>query len=189
MSQEEILEELQLFFKAMSDTNRLKIIGLLAQGEHSVEQLSGLLGVSISTISHHLSMLTYVGLVSARPEGHYLYYSLREEVLKKMAEKLLKTEDLPRLSDSVDMDGYDKKVLSTFLNSQGRIKAFPAQEKKFLVILRHVVKSFEPGRRYKEKEVNEILLGFHEDTASLRRGMVEYQLMDREGGGGEYWRI
>lgn len=189
MSQEEILGELQLFFKALSDTNRLKIIGLLAQGEHNVEQLSGLLGIGISTVSHHLSMLTNVGLVSARAEGHYYYYFFKEEVLKKMAERLLKTEDLPRLSDSVDMDGYDKKVLSTFLNSQGRIKSFPAQDKKYQVILRHVVKSFELEKRYKEKEVNEILARFNDDTASLRRGLVEYHLMEREGGGGDYWRI
>ena len=58
------------------------------------------------------------------------------------------------------MDGFDKKVLAAFLDAEGRIKAFPAQEKKFLSILRHVVKSFEPGKRYSEKEVNEILSRF-----------------------------
>lgn len=189
MSQQEINQELLDFFKALSDANRLKIIGLLAKNETSVEQLSGLLGVSISTTSHHLSILASVGLVSARAEGHFYYYSLRTEVLKTMAEKMLKTEDLPLLSNSVDMDGYDKKVLATFMDKEGRIKAFPAQEKKFVVILRHIVKSFDADRRYKEKEVNEILSRFSDDTASLRRGMVEYHLMDRQGGGGEYWRI
>jgi hypothetical protein len=106
-----------------------------------------------------------------------------------MTEKILKTEDLSQLSNSVDMDGYDKKVLASFLDPEGRIKAFPAQEKKFQVILRYVVKSFEKEKRYKEKEVNEILSRFSDDTASLRRGMVEYHLMDRQGGGGEYWRL
>jgi hypothetical protein len=52
-----------------------------------------------------------------------------------------------------------------------------------------VVEAFETGKRYKEKEVNEILSQFNDDTATLRRGMVEYHLMDRQGGGGEYWRI
>ncbi len=189
MSNEETFNELLEFFKALSDANRLKIIGLLAQNEYSVEQLSGLLGVSVSTTSHHLSILANVGLVSARAEGHFYHYSLKKKVLKTMAEKMLKPENLPQLSNSVDMDGYDKKVLATFLDAEGRIKAFPAQEKKFLVILRHIVKSFEPDKRYKEKEVNEILVRFSDDTASLRRGMVEYHLMDRQGGGGEYWRI
>ena len=53
----------------------------------------------------------------------------------------------------------------------------------------HVVEAFEPGRRYPEKEVNQILLIFNEDTARLRRRLIEFKLMEREGGGGEYWRV
>jgi len=54
--------------------------------------------------------------------------------------------------------------------------------------LRHVVKAFKVGKLYSEKQVNEILSGYHEDTASLRRELVGFGLMKREGGGGEYWR-
>jgi hypothetical protein len=43
--------------------------------------------------------------------------------------------------------------------------------------------------RYSEKQVNEMLNRFHEDTATLRRELVGYGLMGREGGGGEYWRV
>ncbi|MCE7861844.1 MAG: DUF2087 domain-containing protein, partial [Chloroflexi bacterium CFX2] len=42
---------------------------------------------------------------------------------------------------------------------------------------------------YSEKRVNEILSGYHEDTATLRRELVGAGLMKREGGGGEYWRV
>jgi hypothetical protein len=56
------------------------------------------------------------------------------------------------------------------------------------VLLRYVLRAFEPEKRYTEKQVNEILLRYNEDTASLRRGMIEYHLMEREGGGGNYWR-
>ena len=177
------------FFKALSDANRLKIVGLLAQSEYNVEQLSGLLDVGVSTTSHHLGILSKAGLVIARGEGHYYYYSLQTDVLQTMAERLLKTEDLPVLSKSVDLDRYDQKILTTFLDEEGKIKAFPAQEKKYIVILKHIVKVFKPDIRYAEKDVNEILSRFSEDTASLRRGLVEYHLMDREGGGGEYWRV
>ncbi len=81
------------------------------------------------------------------------------------------------------------KVLQTFLDADGRITAFPKQEKKFLVILRHVLEAFEPGLRYPEKQVNEMLSRFNEDTATLRRCLVDYHLMAREGGGGAYWRL
>jgi hypothetical protein len=50
------------------------------------------------------------------------------------------------------------------------------------------VKAFELNKRYSEKKVNEILSQYHEDTASLRRELVGYGLMKREGGGGDYWR-
>ena len=69
----------------------------------------------------------------------------------------------------------------------GSIKAFPVQEKKYLVLVRHVLKEFQPGVRYTEKKVNQILSRFNEDTARLRRSLVVYRYMEREGGGGKYW--
>jgi hypothetical protein len=106
-----------------------------------------------------------------------------------MARHLLQEENLPRLSEGQGEDAFERKVLNTFLNREGRIKVFPAQEKKFIVLLRYSLKAFEPGKRYTEKEVNEILLRYNEDTASIRRGFIEYKMMEREGGGGAYWRI
>ncbi len=181
-------EALLEFFKALSDANRLKIVGLLARHPHNVEQLAEDLGLSVSTVSHHLSYLTHAGLVEARPQGHYYIYSLRVDVLQDMARQLLAEENLPRLSDEVEGDAFERKVLSSFLDREGGIKSFPAQEKKFLVLLRYVLKAFQPGVRYSEKQVNEILERFNEDTASLRRALVEYGMMSRQGGGGEYWR-
>jgi predicted transcriptional regulator len=183
-------ETLLEFFKALADANRLKIVGFLAQRSYTVKELSETLGLSISTTSNHLSYLAQVGLVSARAMGHYSVYSLELEALQNMARRLLQTEDLPGLSQSANSDvtAYDRKVLTTFVDSQGRIIAFPAQEKKYQVLLRYVLKAFDVGVRYTEKQVNEILLRFNDDTASLRRGMIEYHLMEREGGGGAYWR-
>jgi predicted transcriptional regulator len=189
MNEQENMAELLDFFRALADENRLKIIGLLAQKPSSVGELAKALGLSISTTSSKLSSLAHAGLVKAEPDGHYFIYSLQTETLKSMALRLLQEENLPRLSEGIGDDAFDQKVLKTFLDRDGRIKAFPAQEKKFLSILRYVLNEFEPGRRYPEKEVNEILLRFNEDTASIRRGFIEYKMMAREGGGGDYWRI
>lgn len=189
MTDQEQLNTLLDFFKTLADVNCFKIIGLLAQQPSSVEALAQALGLSASTTSHHLSRLADIGLVSARTEGHYYIYSLHTESLQEMSQQLLKAENLPRLSEVSSEDAFERKVLKAFLDESGCITAFPAQEKKFLVILRHVLKAFEPGKRYPEKEVNEILSRYNEDTASLRRGLVEYKLMEREGGGGAYWRL
>jgi hypothetical protein len=89
----------------------------------------------------------------------------------------------------MDVDAYDRKVLATFSDANGRIKAFPVQEKKFLVILRHILEEFEIGMKYPEKRMNQILARYSADTATLRRSLVEHGFMAREGGGGTYWRV
>ena len=189
MTESETFMELLLFFKALADENRLKIIGLLAQRSYTVERLAETLGLGVSTTSHHLSRLAGAGLVSARADGHYYIYSLQKETLKTMAQHLLQDDELPKLSNQDTQDIFTRKVMSSFTNSEGRITTFPAQEKKYLVLLHYVVQAFEVGVHYPEKQVNEILSRYNNDTAYLRRSLVEHHLMGREGGGGAYWRI
>jgi len=185
-----ISNELLDFFKALADENRLKIVGLLAQQPCTVEQIAGALGLSDSTISHHLGRLFKARLVHATPDGHYYRYSLRTEVIKEMSEKMQQSENLPKVNLGTPQEAFEKKVMSAFVRPDGTLRRdFPAQEKKYLVLLRYVVKAFEPGKKYTEKQVNEILLRYHEDTAMLRRSLVEFRFMAREGGGGCYWLL
>lgn len=182
-----IASDLLDFFKALADPNRLKIVGMLAQRPHTVEELAGNLGLGASTVSHHLARLTRAGLTEARAEGYYSVYSLRLDELRAMAERMHRREELTELARDVDVDSYDRKVLASFTDREGRFTAFPAQEKKMLVLLRHCARAFEPGVRYPEKQVNEILGRFHADTAALRRELIADHLMARERG--VYWRV
>lgn len=175
------------FFKALADANRLKIIGLLANQALTVEQLAEMLNLRPSTVSHHLGYLSHVGLVSAQAQGYYNLYRLESGVLEGMAQRFLRQETLASAAADVDLDAYDRKVVANFTDAAGRVKALPAQRKKLEAILRYVVKAFEPGMRYTEKQVNEILGRYHPDTATLRRELVDYKMLLRQGGGGEYW--
>jgi predicted transcriptional regulator len=181
-------QDLLEFFKALADSNRLKIVGLLAKEPLSVEQLAEMLGLSSSTVSHHLNRLSQAGLVSARTQSYYSVYQLETKVLEQMSQRILAHETLPAVAAEADVDAYDRKVLNAYLNPDGSIKEFPVQMKKFEVILRYVLKAFEPGVRYPEKQVNEILKRYNPDTARLRRSLVEFKYMQREGGGGAYWK-
>jgi predicted transcriptional regulator len=185
--QDELLAELLPFFKALADPQRLRIVGLLANQELSVEQLAELLGLRPSTVSHHLSYLSHVGLVSARAKSYYNLYRLENGALDRLAQRLLQRETLQLTPVKDDLDSYDRKVIANFTDAEGRIKILPAQRKKLEAILRYVLRSFEPGVRYSEKRVNEILSQYNKDTATLRRELVEYHMLVREGGGGEYW--
>jgi biotin operon repressor len=181
-------EELVTFFKALSDASRLKIIGLLAQKPYSVEELAALLDLKASTVSHHLSKLAKVGLVSARADSYYNVYQLDEKALELKSRSLFSQENLAASVVDVDADAYDNKVVKDYLRKDGGLKTIPAQRKKLDAVLRYVAKAFKSGKRYSEKQVNEILKNYHADTASLRRELVGSGIMKREGGGGGYWR-
>ena len=181
-------DEVVTFFKAFADANRLKIVGLLAQQPYSVEELAALLDLKPSTVSHHLAKLAQIGLVSAKTESYYNVYQLDEKALEIKSRNLFSQENLAASVADVDADAYDNKVVKDYVRKDGSLKTIPAQRKKLEAVLRYIVKAFEVNKRYSEKKVNEILSGYHEDTASLRRELVGYGLMKREGGGGEYWR-
>lgn len=181
-------DEVITFFKVFADASRLKIVGLLAQQPYSVEELAALLDLKPSTVSHHLAKLAQLGLVSAKTESYYNVYQLDEKALQNKSRDLFSRENLAASVVDVDANAYDNKVVKDYVRKDGSLKMIPAQRKKLEAILRHVVKSFELNKRYSEKKVNEILSQYHEDTASLRRELVGYGLMKREGGGGDYWR-
>jgi len=183
------METLLAFFKALADENRLKIVGVLANESHTVEELADILALSPSTTSHHLSRLSKAGLVSAKADGHYYRYCLETGVLQDLSQRLLNEETLPKIGQDSKRMTFDEKVLSTFTDAEGRITAFPRQEKKFAVLIKHVLQSLDKGVRYTEKQINEILLRYNVDTATLRRGLIDYGFLERSSDGAQYWRI
>src|SRR2546430_1303884 len=72
------------FFKALADQSRLKIVGLLADEEHSVQQLAALLQLREPTISHHLAILREAGLVQSAADGTTRWYSLNQDSLREL---------------------------------------------------------------------------------------------------------
>lgn len=62
--------------RALADENRLRMLMALRGGEQCVCRLTELMGLAISTVSKHLSILYQAGLVDARKEGRWMYYSL-----------------------------------------------------------------------------------------------------------------
>ncbi len=61
---------------ALADENRLRIMMALREGELCVCQITELMGLAMSTVSKHLSVLYQAGLVNPRKQGGWMYYSL-----------------------------------------------------------------------------------------------------------------
>jgi len=65
--------------KAAGETTRLRLLALLAEGEHSVKDLTAILGQSQPRVSRHLKLLADSGLVSRNAEGAWVYYRLADD--------------------------------------------------------------------------------------------------------------
>lgn len=76
---EETLFLITQTFKALSDPTRVRILYLLFQGEHSVNEIADKLSLVQSTVSHQLRFLKNLRLVKFRREGTTLYYSYDDE--------------------------------------------------------------------------------------------------------------
>jgi hypothetical protein len=169
------------FFKALANENRLKLVGSIAQQERSVEELAALLDLKEPTVSHHLGKLKDLQLVHRRVEGNTHYYRLDLQKLQEMQKATLTTAPPPALND----DAWEAKVLGSFVQDD-RLKDIPAGRKKRWIVLKWLVEKFEFDRQYSEQELNAIIKPIHPDTATLRREMIGYNVMQRENG--IYWR-
>ena len=72
----EDFEKAAELLRALSHPVRLRIIELLGGGELCVKSLGGLLGVSQSSVSQHLTRLRYAGLIESERKGHLVCYRL-----------------------------------------------------------------------------------------------------------------
>ena len=89
VAEEDILEEekassLAELFRAMGDTNRMRIISLLLNHELCVHDIAVLLGMSQSAVSHQMRSLRQMRLVKSRKEGRHVYYTLDDDHVRQV---------------------------------------------------------------------------------------------------------
>jgi DNA-binding transcriptional ArsR family regulator len=177
----ETLQALLAFFKALGNESRLKLLGILAQHACSVEELATLLQLKEPTVSHHLGKLKLLNLVTLQLEGNTHLYSLNTEQLLALQKSILTPEQLQTLTHDVQPEAWEDRVRKAFMEGE-QIIEIPSSRKKRLVILKWLVRQFEPERDYPEKALNEVIKRHHPDTATLRRELIGYRLMTREQG-------
>lgn len=84
MLPDETLDTVSGFFKVLGDGTRLRILWALTRGELCVCDISAVLGMTKSAVSHQLSLLRTARLVACRREGKTVYYSLDDEHVEHM---------------------------------------------------------------------------------------------------------
>jgi hypothetical protein len=162
----------------LADGTRLRVVAALALGAGTLEEVAEVADLPLKDVALAARRLARAGLVHR--DGHVL--ALHTERFGAAARAAAQAVPAPEpLSD----DPAEDAVLSAFVRD-GRLVSIPAQHSKRRIVLEHLVRVFEPGVRYPEREVNALLAVWHADVAALRRYLVDEGLLTREAG--IYWR-
>lgn len=81
-----------LICKALGDSNRLRIVQMLSEGEKCACQILEEFDITQPTLSHHMKILNECGLVYARKEGKWSHYSLSCETFSYFKEYISQLE-------------------------------------------------------------------------------------------------
>lgn len=171
-------------FKALGDSSRLSMMREIFKGPLCAEELSERLKLAPSTISHHAGKLVKAGLLSITKEQQSVVYELTESTTNFKIKELILSEGDSNIVDG-RKEAYKKSVLKHFIEF-GKLKSIPVQRKKRCIILNQILGEFEEERKYSEKEVNAILINWHEDYCYIRREMISERMLCRSKG--VYWR-
>ncbi len=164
--------------------NQKEVLSLMFQG-HSDYEIAKILKLSISTIRNYRFRFK-------EKERQAKIYSALMQLLKD--EQTNETELIaPHNSATTIDDRYviteqeRQKTLQNNFTEDGRLRVLPRKEKKKIIILTEIAKSFKSNQSYTEKEVDRILKRVFDDHVTLRRYLIEYGFLDRNNDGSKYW--
>ncbi len=168
------MEEKLKLLKLLADETRIEILNILMREDSYVEKIACDLSLTPATICYHLKKMEAAGIVRSSRSQFYIIYSLNKEIFGKTLFEIISKENPEDTEEK-----YKNEVISHFFK-YGKLTQIPTQRKKREIVLAEIAKSFESGRKYDEKEVNEIIHNFHEDHCTIRREMIACGIMARE---------
>ncbi|MCE1248746.1 MAG: DUF2087 domain-containing protein [Firmicutes bacterium] len=179
------LSNLDKKFTGITD-HQSKLIQLFYQGKDDESVRLEMEIGSAATIRHHRFVLR-------EKERQAKVFLAMMELLRERDVHAPAMVEIPATAKMVD-DRYNitieeqKKVLEKLFphGPEGRLERFPIKEKQKIIVLREIVKRFDPERSYCEREINELLKPVFDDFATIRRYLIEYGFMTRNADGSIY---
>jgi hypothetical protein len=151
----------------LAEPDRLRAFAAVVLGADNLVDVAEWARLEPRAAARALNRLVAGGLLEgAAAKG----YEVRTAVLRAAARR--------PAAEPEDGGAPVSEVVGRFVRG-GRLLAIPATRGKRLAVLNHLAGLFEPGRRYREREVNEILRAWHPDYAMLRRYLVDDGFLDR----------
>ena len=164
---------------ALADDDRRRVFAAVELGAGTLDEVSSAATLPAARATTALGRLSSVGLIVAGPSGRF---EVAVEALRGAAREALAR---PPRDEHAASPAAVRRVLDAFV-VDGRIAQLPAAHAKRRVVLDWLAQHFEPGRRYREPDVNALLRKHLDDVAAGRRYLVDEGFLDRAGG--EYWR-
>ena len=171
--------------RLLLDPDRLAVAGALASRQMTTKEVVDATGRNQRVVLTAIGDLRAAGLVTVDGE----HYSIDVVALRDAA-RAAADMDVPM--DPIigyGMTEDEQAILRRFFAGRTIIE-IPANRAKRQVLLQRLALDFDIGRRYTEREVNEILFPFHPDWSTLRRYLVDEGFLDREHVDDQswYWR-
>jgi hypothetical protein len=200
MDSNSLQETLQLL-KAFATPMRLAICGYLAArpGQSiQVEELAQIPGVIREGFEKDIRQLSDAGLVTVTEwvnwvnSGERLPAALSinpayQQIISAQIAGLQRINKTLAPVTTKPIQDEREKTLSHFFKD-GRLLEMPVQLKRQQYILEVIAASFEPDKRYTEREVDALLKAIYpKDHCTLRRNLIDFKLLQRENG--IYWKI
>jgi hypothetical protein len=155
----------------LADEDRLRVFAAVALGARTIEDAARTAGLGETVVRNALPRLVQAGVIEQR-DG----LRVSKEALQAAAR-----ERTPKRRGADDATAEEQRVLRNFV-VDGRLVRLPARYEQKRVVLGYLARRFDAARAYDEREVNALLRDFHEDTAALRRYLVDEGLLERSGG-------
>ncbi len=162
----------------LAEEERLLAFAAVVLGAGSPSEVATATGLPAREVVRALQRLEQGALV-VRVDGRL--HAVREAFKDSMREYAPE----PGSTEPLDADAARATVLRAFVR-EGRLITVPSAHGKRRIILEHIAACFEPGVKYPERAVDAILRAWHEDYVSLRRYLIDEDLMAREDN--VYWR-
>lgn len=139
------------------------------------------MNLSASTVRNHRFKLR-------EKEQQFIKFLAIMDLLNNQKNQVIPPHGLTELDERYDITLDEKeKVLNAYFTEDGKLTELPKKEKKRIIILQEICKQFDSSKNYSEKSVNSIINTIFEDYVTIRRYLIEYNLMKRTEDGSMYW--
>jgi hypothetical protein len=171
--------------RLLLDPDRLAVAGALASRPMPTKGIVDVTGRSERVVLAAIGDLRAAGLVAVDGDCYGIDAAALREAARAAADLDVPMDPIIGYGMTED----EQTILRRYFSGR-TLTEIPAGRAKRQVLLQRLALEFDVGRRYTEREVNEILFAFHPDWSTLRRHLVDEGFLDREHAGDQnwYWR-